>query len=166
MRRSQIHAQVLVYILAMIIMALILAYGYNAIKDILNKGEFTSLVKFKTELKTSITSISHDYGSVKNEEFIVPTGFQEVCFVDLSKITAVLAGREIDSYPIVKNYINSIEGENAEPKNVFLIPPGTESDYVGNISVDGGFLCFDASQGRIRVRLEGLGNRAKISSVT
>lgn len=165
MRKSQIHAQAFVYILAIIIMAMILAYGYKAVKDIIDKGEFTSLVNFKTELKTSVNSITHDYGSVKNEGFIVPTGFNKVCFVDVdrSQIDTALAQPELSDYPIVKNYVQSIKDENAEPKNVFLIPPGTESDYVGNITIDNGFLCFDVSQGRIRIRLEGLGNRARIS---
>ena len=105
MRKSQIHAQAFVYILAIIIMAMILAYGYKAVRDIVSKGEFASLVNFKTELKTSISSISYDYGSVKNEEFNVPTGFKEVCFVDLSKLNTTLAQPGLGKYPIVKNYV-------------------------------------------------------------
>ena len=160
MRKSQIHAQAFVYILAIIIMAMILAYGYTAVKDITKKGEFTALVKFKTDLKTSITSISHDYGSVKNQEFVVPTKFRQVCFVELSSSTLIPE----EKYPIVNNYVKSVLDNNAEPRNVFLLPPGTESEYIGNITVaNNGFLCFNVTQGRINIRLEGLGNRVKIS---
>lgn len=159
MRKSQIQAQVFVYILALLIMSFVLIYGYRAIKDMKERGELAELINFKGDLKRSISSISQDYGSIKLEDYSVPSGFEKVCFVDLSQPNSVAP-----EYPLIHDYVESIQTNNAEPKNVFLWPPGTESDYVGNITVQGNFHCFDSTGGIIKVKLEGFGNRALISA--
>ena len=160
MKRAQIQGQVFVYILALLVMSFVLIYGYKAIKGMEEKGSLAALVSFKTDLKRSVSAIRPNYGSVKIEEFTVPSEYRKVCFIDLDKGNTV----PVSEYPIVHNYVDSVIKNNAELKNVFLIPPGTESEYVGNITVEGNFLCFSATSNKIKVKLEGLGRLTRISS--
>lgn len=161
MRKSQIQGQVFVYILALLVMSFVLIYGYRAVTSMESKGNLAALVSFKIEIKRAVSSIRPNYGSVKIEEFVVPSEYREVCFIDLDSPNSV----QVDKYPIMHNYVDSIINNNAELKNVFLLPPGTESDYVGNITVENDFLCFSVISSRIKVKFEGLGNLARVSSV-
>ena len=159
MKKAQIQSQVFVYILALLIMTFILIYGYNSLTSIKDKGDLASTINFKSDIKMAISSISSDYGSIKVEEISVPTGYREVCFVDLST-NAVPAFPE--EYGLIQNYVDDVINNNAEPRNVFLYPEGIESVYVGEIEVEDDFLCVDVSYGKIKIKLEGFGNRAKV----
>lgn len=156
MRKAQIQSQIFVYVLALIIMSFVLIYGYKSLTSIKDKGDLASTINFKTDIKSAVSSISSDYGSIRVEEISVPPGFREVCFVDLS------TNEVPDEYSLIKNYVDDVINNNAEPRNVFLYPEGIESVYVGEIEVEDEFLCVDVSYGKISVKLEGLGNRARI----
>lgn len=156
MKRAQIQSQVFVYILALLIMSFILIYGYNSLTRIRETGDLALTINFKSDIKRAISSISSDYGSIKVEEISVPTGYREVCFVNLSNNAVP------DDYGIIQNYVEDVITNNAEPRNVFLYPEGIESVYVGEIEVEDDFLCVDVSYGKIKIKLEGLGNRAKV----
>jgi hypothetical protein len=160
-KRAQVQSQIFIYMLAIIITALILIYGYNSFKKIKEQGEVTELINFQTNIKRSVDTLSYDYGSVKTKEFNVPGNFRKVCFVSLNPLPPLSA---LNKYPLIKDSVAS----NVQ-KNVFLWPPGTESFYGGNISIDpadNGYFCANVSYGRISLRLEGLGNAVKISKVT
>ncbi|MBU4493282.1 MAG: hypothetical protein KKA61_02835, partial [Nanoarchaeota archaeon] len=73
MKKAQIHGQVFIYILTLIITAAILLYGYNAITSISTKAEQVEFVKFKNDLKQDFEKISTDYGSVEVETYSVPS---------------------------------------------------------------------------------------------
>ena len=167
MRKSQVQSQVFVYILGVIVMSLILLYGYRAVKGMMNRGEQTSLIKFKSDVKSTITTVSQDYGSVKVAEFEIPPNFRAVCFVNLNyNPTHLLSPAKInqDKFPYISDRVYDIIHHNSQKQNMFLMPQGTESDYVGNITVEAqGFQCFNVSQGKLKLKIEGFGNRARLS---
>lgn len=164
MKKSQMYGQIFIYILTIIIIGLIAIYGYRAIMGFSKRAEQITFLKFKTDLETSIDMIRTDYGSVKKAELDVPGKYREICFVDLDD--ANRGGISIsEDYPIMKN---SVEG--GVKKNVFLIVDiAKDSFYVGKIYVldSAGELvdyhCYPVVNSKIKLRLEGFGDKTLIS---
>ncbi|MBW3022548.1 hypothetical protein KY308_00400 [Candidatus Woesearchaeota archaeon] len=166
-KKSQI-GQIFIYLISTLIIVLVLYYGYTAIKNIGKKQEQLELVKFQKAIGDTITYTSSDYGTVRIETFTVPVIFREVCFVDYESliklnVTEDPAGNPIISqaqYPLIYNSV-----KDRVRQNVFPLPDGTPF-FVEKMWVDPdekGFVCFDVSQGSIKVRIEGFGDKAKIS---
>jgi len=182
MGRAQIQSQVLVYILAVIIMAMILIFGYKALIDMKDRARMAQLIQFRSELKSEITSIGLDYGTSKLESFRPPADYRQVCFVNLDhtyegvndallQVEEDLAQVEyIRGRAIIKDGVRDMVSNGLVRKNMFLCPPCSDQEYVGNITIldkdgaDTAFRCFGLSQGTLTLRISGLGDRAEISS--
>ena len=172
MRKAQINSQFLVYILAVIITAMILIYGYKAINDIRENAKTVERITFMSEIRTAVKSISPDYGTVKSRSFRVPSGYTEVCFVNLEykeneayAIISILPPK----YQIMKEMVKAINaGDPVVPKNLYLCPNCADQEYVGNITLieneeEVAYICFPVQSGSIRLRLEGAGYMTIIS---
>ncbi len=146
MRRAQIHAQVLVYILAIVILSLVLTLGYKAIQGLREQNDDTVRIEFQRKVIAGVKDLEYDRGSMKKKEFRVPDGFREVCFVDLDKA--------LD--PGTNEIINNSVDTGAK-SNVFLCPPCTQTFYAGNITTDPNPLCTRIQNSRINVWFEGEG---------
>lgn len=156
-RHAQIIGQAFIYILTVIIIFVILIYGYNAITDFKNKINKISLVKFQTDIESSVDSLSSDYGSIKRLEIDVGE-FEQVCFVESHATPFLTSDLENSLNPIVLDSVKSGTG-----KNVFLIKETVENSFfVGDISVEPDVLCILPHQGRLFLRLEGRGNHVSI----
>ena len=156
-RKSQI-GQVFIYLISTLIIILVLYYGYNAIKNIGKKQQELTYVKFQNSLTDLITYTSSDYGTVRIENFDVPAGFNEVCFVDPSVIAAKNKDAIPPGYPLIEDSV-----ADGVRMNVFVLPGGSPF-YIEKLYVEQQFLCYTAVQGKIKIRVEGLGDRAKIAS--
>ena len=156
-KKSQI-GQIFVYLISTLIVILVLYYGYTAIQSIGQKQEQLNLVKFQKSLGDTIVYTSSDFGTVRIENFPVPVKFTEVCFVDRSKIiTGDTTGISPAQYPLVYNSV-----ADKVNNNVFPLPDGAPF-YIDKTWVpDSGFKCFEVAQGKIKVRIEGFGDRAEI----
>lgn len=163
MKNSQLHSQIFVYILTIVLASFIFVFGYNSIRNIRDRAEQISCLKFQNELRDAIESISVDFGSVKRKDLQLCKGYSKVCFVDHN---IVGSPNFVDSTntvipiadPIIKNNI-----ADKTAKNVFLMDNiAKDSFYVGNITVSSDVLCIDAINGKISLRLEGSGNQASI----
>lgn len=150
MSKAQLHAQVLVYILSIIVLGIILAFGYKMIRDMQENNEEAIFIRFRQNVIASISDMEYDYGSRRKETFKTPSGIQEVCFVDLDE-------KPDTPYDVIDDSIHQVK------KNVFLCPPCTHSFYAGNITSDSGYVCLSVTSGRITVWLEGLGRQVKVS---
>ena len=160
MKTGQLMGQIFIYILAVILTAVILGYGYKAVVTFKQKSEQVSYIQFKTELQNAVESITSDFGSVKILDLSVPGNFEEVCFVKTypSDIPETITNNK---YPIISDSTSS----NVE-KNVFLVETLTkESFYIGKINVDPDLYCINVLSGRVRLRLEGMGDHTKISKM-
>ena len=155
MKDSQLHSQIFVYILTIVLVSFIFVFGYNSIKNVRDRAEQISCLKFENELRNSIESISTDFGSVKRKDLQLCKEYSEVCFVD-DNIVSRGSPNFVDSTntarpadPIIKNSI--ADGAN---KNVFLIDGiAKDSFYAGSISVNGDVLCLNAINGKIIIAL-------------
>jgi len=158
-KKSQV-GQIFIYLISTLVVILVLYYGYAAIKGIGKKQEQLSLVKFQKAIEDTVVYTSSDYGTVRIETFTVPVQFSDVCFVDKNVIVTGNASQiNEQQYTLIYNSV-----KDRVNKNVFPIPGG-DPFYVDKVWVDegGGFTCFNVAQGNIKVRIEGFGDRAKVS---
>ncbi len=156
-KKSQI-GQVFIYLISTLVIILVLYFGYNAISGITKKQQELSFVKFQTSLKDMVSYTSSDYGTVRVEDFYVPSTFTEVCFVDPHLITTRDSSPILQSYPVI---IDSVE--SGVLADVFALQAGAPF-YIEKINVTGDFLCVPVTNGKIRIRIEGKGDSAQISS--
>lgn len=169
--RAQINSQILVYVLSVIIMGMVLLYGFNAIKGIRERAAEVERITFKSEVRSAITSISSDYGSTKSKSFTLPQGFSELCFVnyEFDRNEPFPYTLISEKYWVITDRVGDVMQAKAEPMNMFLCPNCLEQDYVGNITLidkegdNVAFLCFKPTGGTIRLKLEGKGDKTQIS---
>ncbi len=158
---------------------MILLYGYNAIRDFAKKAEDVTYLKFVNSLENAVRQ-SSGYGDISIKDFTL-SGYEKICFVDLSDAAVTAAsGKDLctsgkDDYdPVI------CDGWQDRKQNVFLKPMAPTPIKVWTITVDGGdsdieedtstcsgekcfYRCFDISNGKLRLKLEGKGNRVIVS---
>ena len=160
-KKSQIQSQVFVYVLALVIMGMILLYGYKSISTMREKGEQIDLLTFKTDLADEISKMSSDYGSARIITLKSPAGFSEVCFIDLEKNPS----EDIrTTHPLV--YESWID----DTANVFLIKDLAEEFQLIEennkplIQIKNpGYVCIQVINNRVSLRLEGIGGKSLLS---
>lgn len=185
-KKAQIIGQIFVYLAGIIVIGLIVMYGYNAVLHFQEKTQDVALISFKTSLERSLQELSVEYGSVKMKRLDVPAEFSEVCFVDTrdpdddgydaSHRKNVCDDQPI--HPIVCNFWMDMDTID----NVFLIgPKSVEPFFIGDDTdpkdntypsyflimksthdnappiITDGWRCYPSERGRITVRLEGIG---------
>ncbi len=161
-RRAQVIGQVFIFILAGLVFVLILGYGYRAIMNFMERGEEVQMIDFKNELSSAITTIKRDYGSVQRVDLRVPSGTGEVCFVTADPADVRAPGWE-EALENDRPLIYSAWSKGRE--NVFLLPKQPAPIVIADIVVEpetAGYLCLPVVDGKISIRVEGTGNRAKI----
>lgn len=150
--RGQVQ-QVFIYILVIIVVGLIMLMGYNAMSDFINKGEDIKLVNLQTDLE-NFAERHTSYGTVKIEELTVPSGINEICFLNNS------ANPENIENTIIKQYASS----GIEPMNVFLIgdetTPFLKLDLVYPKEP---VTCITAQSGKFFIKFEGQGSKVLVS---
>ncbi|MBI2668542.1 hypothetical protein HYX14_01740 [Candidatus Woesearchaeota archaeon] len=161
--------QVFIFILAGITFALILIFGYRVINEFLEKGETAEFFQFKNDLESSIKKIYPEYGSVREEQFRLPSKFTQICFVDLdAEVNDKLCEENVYACEVWRDAKTSAKaggGYDAADENVFLTPLAPIKMKVYRISMlSDGFLCVPVRQGTFTLVLEGKGDRTEISS--
>jgi len=144
----------------MIIVGLVLLYGYNAIKGFREKQEKVSLIETQKQIENTIKSMSSEYDSIKTERLQLPPNFKSICFVDkdyMGSSAAECPGITPDSEAIVKDAIQ------AGTANIFLVPDGTINYKIGNLQVSEGCICIKKTGSEAIFRIRGLGNGVEIS---
>lgn len=159
MKKGQAIGQIFTYIIAIIITAIILGYGYNSIVSIKQKSEQVSYIKFKNDLQNEIKKISFDFGSVKKVSFSLPKNYKQVCFVETPPDEDTPIPITNPKYPIIVD-----SSKSGVKKNVFLVENiAKDSFYIGKIVLPEDLFCVNTINGRIQLKLEGMGDHAKIS---
>jgi hypothetical protein len=162
--KSQLNAQIFIYIIAIILFSLILLYGYNAIRGFKERSEQISYIRFKTDLSSAVKRISPDYGTLKREEFFIGGEYTKVCFVQSYKreenkpnILATIAKKE--------DWIVEDSIKSGVDKNVFLFTDTLQESFdVGEIDVTDGYLCINLIKGKAKIQFKGKGDHTYISS--
>ncbi|NQV09306.1 hypothetical protein HQ529_05640 [Candidatus Woesearchaeota archaeon] len=153
MKKAQVQTQVFIYIIALVVVSLIMLYGYNSIKKIREQTTVVEHIQFRTDLENTVKRISYEFGTIEKRTIDVPGGYNQICFVG-SETTSI----DETKYPIIQSIISSSDD------NVFMVKSlAEESFYVGAITVDDGFKCFDVIGGKINIQLEAFGEKVGIS---
>ena len=159
MKTAQLYGQIFIYALTLVLISVILVYGYTSIKNFKQKTEDITSLKFQKDLKNAIDGITNDYGSVSRKEFQLSGDVRQVCFVE--SIQSFDKSNPISSIQLNNLVKNSIKDSD---KNVFLLENTLRSSFfAGKISVDEDILCIKPSNNRIILRLEGKGDHAVLS---
>jgi len=161
-KKSQIHAQIFIYVIAIILFSLILVYGYNAIKGFKERSDQITYIRFKTDLVSTVERVSPDYGTTKREEFFVGGNYDRVCFVQSygigDPITHAYVRGNINDNIILDSFESEVN------KNVFLFANTLQESFdIGDINVTSGYLCIPIINGKARLEFEGKGDHTLIS---
>ena len=161
MKKGQIQAQVFVYVLAMLVIALVLLYGYRSLSTMQERAKQVDILSLKNEVIKAVEKVSNDYGTVRAPTFNIPKEYTELCFIDIDNSPAA----ELQAnHPLV------YEAWEDESANVFLIKGLVDESFMIGESDDSlisienpNYLCFKVINGRVKVKLEGTGGKAEIS---
>lgn len=163
MRKGQMIGQVFIFILAGLVFVLILGYGYRAITNFMERGQEVQLLDFRNELDSTVNMIKRDYGSVQRIELRMPVKTELVCFV--------VSVDDIPSAQLPNNWESNFKTAypllytawSTGSENVFLLPRQPTPILIKDISIENGYCCIPAAGGRVSLRMEGKGNKAKIT---
>ncbi|MBI4149498.1 hypothetical protein HY491_03545 [Candidatus Woesearchaeota archaeon] len=150
--------QVFIYILALLIFALVVGYGYSAIQGFLQQQERISLLSTKQELENAFRQALRSYGDVMvfdEKNPLRAEGLERICVVEGKKDSGGIPAK-YSNEPLLADAWNS--GGNL----VFLIGEGIDSFSVTNITVQNP--CFDVVNGKVmNLKLEGKGTSVLVS---
>ncbi|MBW2996269.1 hypothetical protein KY332_03140 [Candidatus Woesearchaeota archaeon] len=160
-KKAQIAGQVFIFILAAVLAILIITYGYRAIKSFTDRTSQIALVSFKNTLESELRTTASDPRSVNKLDLVIPGNFEKFCIIDLAKPPS----NEICSPGPNYNPFICDAWQNPsypDPENAFFIPMTPMK--LPTIEIDPpGYLCPIPSKNKISLRLEGKGDRAKVS---
>lgn len=166
MKKKSQAEQVFVFMIAIILAALILLYGYKAIfgkEGLLTRTDQIALTNFESKISSSVKSISYNPGDVRLMSFDVPSKFKKVCFLQLDyagKTSAGICNNQAEDYnPIICNAWK----ESGNKQNIFFVPIADIPISVSALVIANGYLCVPVASGSISLKLEGLGDKTKIS---
>ncbi|MBT7332428.1 hypothetical protein HN799_04085 [Candidatus Woesearchaeota archaeon] len=159
--------QVFVFMVAGLIFALIMIFGYQAISGFIDTSEDVLFTKFKTSIEADVQKIHTDFGSIRKKTYILPSIYEEVCFVNMDKPYS----EDCNVGLLACDTWKTSEGYNSVDQNIFLKPsasaikvaPITLTDVKDN-PLDA--LCVKAIDGAFTIILEGKGDHAVISPIS
>lgn len=179
--KAQMIGGIFVYVISLIIMALILFYGYKAINSFIHTGEDITLLQAKNKIKTSVDEVGYQYGRVEQKNIPLPVRFKKLCFIDLNKYASATSSNICDTTKTIYNPLICESWSKKVQKNLFFVESKTKIEpfYIGEIVVDGDgdgnedtscapiescfHLCIDVNNGKASFWIKGLGDRAFIS---
>jgi len=150
-------SQIFIYIMAIFIFSLIVFYGYKGVRTIIDKGDKTIYLKFKTELESTIEN-SKSYGDVKIKKFMLPSKTKRICIVDLSNKPNT---KPTDVPEIVW------DSWKEKTANIFLLPPVYSPLKIEGIKINynnNPYLCLEIKNSRFSIKLKGLGDSVEITN--
>ena len=151
-KRAQIHSQVFVYILALVVVGVIALIGLQSIHTIIQKKSMIELASFKKDFRDSIASHTN-WNEVEDVEFRLPGKAVAICFYDAK---ASLVGN--------LNYQKAVIKQMSGVNNVFIVKnknpisaSNVEAFHVDKLRLNTKYLCLPAASGVVRIKMTGLG---------
>jgi len=173
MRTGQIQGQVFIYILTIIVVGLLLLFGYRFFQGLLSQGCDVQEIQFKTDIENQLRQ-NIGYQSVTPIALDAPCGFSTVCFADSNSILT-LAGSKIPSAfdftnsPTQLAFVQDSLQSNVK-RNVFLLKPdgslNTRSIFSENVIANDSvrnYTCMDAKNNKFNILLTGTGRAVNVS---
>ncbi len=110
MKKAQLMSQPFYYIFIIIVIALVLVFGYRMINNLLNLQEQSKFVQFREDFKKEVNDVyTKNPGTRISQELLIPKDLKEVCFKQFQTYTKVSASPynsfNVDSLiPLNDNY--------------------------------------------------------------
>lgn len=159
MKKGQAQTQIFVYIIALIVIALVLLYGYNAIKGFIGKSEQVNLAQFTTDFNNAIKSQSYEKSSVTKKQIMLPSGYNAFVLVDTSK--PVNDTQEFaDAFPLIYD-----SWSGGVKQNMFLVGKSKFEAYdAGNLyfEPERDVLIIHAPDRVVDLKLTGMAGSTKV----
>jgi len=154
MSKAQVQ-QLFVLIGAMMVIGVIVLFGLKSVSTVEEKGDATSMLLFKNRLSKDVEGMSYEMGSVDVVKYPLPSGYSEICIVDLEKVNVT----NLFDYPQIRSYIIS----GAEKNVFFFSNDGFHADFISDLGVLSYpyFSCIDR-KGAIEISIEGGEGKGKV----
>ncbi len=150
--KAQVHSQVFVYLLALVVVGVIALIGFQSINSILQKKSMIEMATFKKDFANAVAD-NTNWNEVNNIKFRLPDKAVAICFYDEKATTP-------GSLKYQKEIIKGLSGNN----NVFIIKKekpisaeNVEAFHVDKLRLNHKYLCIDAPGGVATIRMTGLG---------
>jgi hypothetical protein len=155
-KRGQIPSQAFVYILALLIIVFILVFGYNSAIKAKTTQQEVELAEFEAKLRNDVSSLNLEYGSAKVREYKLPSGFDEICLVDIGKVDSNLLG----NHPLIKDSV-----ESGVKQNVFLSGRDRfKSFYIEGLQLSFPyFSCATPTESGVELQFESAGDKSIVT---
>lgn len=165
-KKAEVSGEIIVYIFGILVVSLVVIYGYSAIQKFIHQSEEVDHLQFEKELTGTIYSVASDYGTVKIKEFSLPSDITEICFIDLTVTEQAKRDAIKPTHPLIHDSWSS-----DAPANIFLLDGKVESKMIFSgdeetgepymrISDVAGWFCINSPSGKIKLRIEGKGSHA------
>ncbi|HLC56908.1 MAG TPA: hypothetical protein VJJ23_06735 [Candidatus Nanoarchaeia archaeon] len=122
MKKGQ-NQLIFIYIFAIVVIGLIVIFGYRAIKNFKDLGDEGQIVLFIDGIKNKVNDVySLDKGSsIKLDDIILPSKVREICFVDVDMpLNDIIDDELIDQ--VVRDSLDS-----GSQNNLFFVPQRGQS---------------------------------------
>ncbi len=147
--------RILIYVMTIVIVGMVLLFGYKAILSLSTVGEKTGLLKFKNEFTNAVEQ-GASYGRIAILDFAVGGEYRQLCLAGVGATEASF------QHSLVKDALRSNAADNA-----FLVADATIEPFtVGKLEIENGGQCFSIASGMLKLRLEGKGDRTKVTIAT
>ena len=161
-KKSMEIGTVFIYALSMIIIALILYFGYRGIAGIYKASEENTLEQLKLNMKADMSQLAIKFGTTASFEYQMPAKFTRLCFADLyinDSYNKTARNNNITD-ALIKN---SISGNLTN--NAFLTGESTAPFDIGKTRVECSpfFVCFDRQANKVSFRATGRGTYVLIN---
>lgn len=167
MKKAQLLSEPFTYIFALIVIAVIVGFGFYLVtKTTIFAGE-VDIAKFKNDFSTKVQEINLlSPGSGELYEASVPAGIRGICFVDLTTGTNTLASK-ID-FPDVKQDVDLDITAEKKDNNVYFQMTTADQAKISPVKISklkpaGNPLCLTVTGGRLKVGLENKGKYVEIT---
>lgn len=167
-KKAQNVGQIFVYILTIVIMGIILLFGYRSIISFRDSGEEMVVINFQKDLQSAVSTITSQYNTVRKKDFDLSIEYKQVCFVrnyDTNNYVGYDLDAQFAGYPFIQD---EVETSPESINNVFLIKNNKEVAKifeVGKISFSDAALlnCFNLTGSTLSIKIEGRGDHVIIS---
>ena len=170
-RKAQLSGTLITWIIVILIVAMSLVFGYNAINKVTQTGDLAESTIFEKKIKADIFYMYSQPGSVIEETYSLPeTMANKVYFVDPEELVKLKNELDIVEPDTMKEIIASAleildEAIDKTGNNMFFYKDGelVKAEKVDNVYVGFPyFQCFKPFNGKIEMYLEGYQGKTEL----
>lgn len=156
MKRGQAPTSLFLIIFSILIIVLILFFGFKAVTSMREKAEKSSLIKFRETFKNDLESQKKNVGSVSIKEYLLPEGVNEICFLDINNA---------NPDQIINHEIMKLSLTNGEPENIFLtLKSRVETMQIEDLRLENDpyYSCYYPIGGKIKITIKSDGESIQV----